>query len=343
MSLSGAIINAKKKTMNKIHIHGIVRKVAENKYRVLASTSAYDRQGDSIDQSGWMIANYLKNPVMLWAHEYSELPVAKATGVDVTSRGLELSFEFAPAEANPKAAQVKMLYDQGFLNAVSVGFIAHEQNGSVITRSELLEVSFVPVPCNQEALKLGIKKGLDVSLVSKDISEKGEVSEILDAQEVMEAKYENINEVFEIVYAFCEAYCDPANGVNDFSKLLAEAVGLLSFLATNGSDEMSEKAQRSERAKAWIAAEESRKEGRTLSGKTLEKLTKALSSMDDASGHMRDLIKGADAGREDVAEESKNAVIPKEELKEMQSQLRINDRQIELSLSVISKWMAGKK
>jgi phage head maturation protease len=43
------------------------------------------------------------------------------------------------------------------LKTVSVGFIPKErdpENQRIITRAELLEVSFVPVPCNPNALSL---------------------------------------------------------------------------------------------------------------------------------------------------------------------------------------------
>lgn len=124
------------------------------KFSVIASTSSIDRQGESIDQAGWDFANYRKNPVMLWAHNYSELPVGKADAIEVKDGQLVVDGTFASKEANPFADQVRQLYEQGILNAVSVGFIPMERQGHIITQSELLEISFVPVPANPEALAL---------------------------------------------------------------------------------------------------------------------------------------------------------------------------------------------
>ena len=160
--------------MKKIYLKAFVQRKGEsNDYQVIASTNSIDRQGDSIDQSGWQLANYLKNPVMLWAHNYDELPVAKALQIDVVNDQLIATFQFASAEANPKAAQIKQLYDEGFLNAVSVGFIPLKRSGNIIIEQELLEISFVPVPANQDALALAMTKGLDVSLVKAEL-EKGD-------------------------------------------------------------------------------------------------------------------------------------------------------------------------
>lgn len=155
--------------MNKMFIKAHIEKAGEKQYRFLASTSSIDRQGDSIDQSGWELKNFMSNPVILWAHRYDELPLGKATLVAVTENGLEIDVVFAEDEANPKAKQVKKLVDEGILNAVSVGFIAKERNGNVITRAELLEVSIVPVPANQDALALAMKE-MDAS-IQKDFDD----------------------------------------------------------------------------------------------------------------------------------------------------------------------------
>jgi HK97 family phage prohead protease len=156
--------------MNKIFIKAQIEKSAgEKAYRFLASTSSIDRQGDSIDQSGWELKNFMNNPVMLWAHRYDELPLGKVNQITINENGMEAEMVFAEEDANPKAQQVKKLVDAGILNAVSVGFIPKERNGNIITRAELLEISIVPVPANQDALALAYKD-MDLA-VKKDIEE----------------------------------------------------------------------------------------------------------------------------------------------------------------------------
>lgn len=132
-------------------------------FTMIASTADVDRQGESIDQSGWDLTNYKNNPIILWAHDYSALPIGIAEEIDVTENGLVISKgRFASAEANPQAENVRLLYEEGILRTMSVGFIPLERNGNIITKAELLEVSFVPVPANPNALSLAMTKGLKV-------------------------------------------------------------------------------------------------------------------------------------------------------------------------------------
>lgn len=124
-------------------------------FEVIASTAAVDRHGEVIDQSGWMLENYMKNPVILFGHDYWSLPVGIATEAKVTKEGLLIKGKFASEKANPFAQQVRRLYDEKIMRAVSVGFIPLEfdpTDDRKIIKAELLELSFVPVPANQEAL-----------------------------------------------------------------------------------------------------------------------------------------------------------------------------------------------
>lgn len=303
--------------MQKQFIIGLVSKASEGKYKVLASTNAVDRQGDSIDQSGWDLTNFKLNPVMPWAHDYSALPVGKATSVQVTKLGLEAEFEFAPAEGNPMAQQVKVLYDQGYLNAVSVGFIPKTRQGNIIKSAELLEISFVPVPANQEALRLSMKSidgnnDLDESMKSilKQVLEKGAVADELNAEEAFEAKYKNWCSMSDILSAFWSVYFDEATPVENFKTLLDEAIVLLQALpveapaetADEGGEATTEttddegdhemrglvaKAMTPENAKRFVAF--MAKSGRTLSKKTLDSMEKAINSMKDATTVLEEL------------------------------------------------------
>lgn len=246
--------------MQKSFIRASLTKAANGGYSVIASTSDVDRQGDSIDQQGWDIKNFLNNPVMLWAHDYSALPIAKATNVAVDQRGLVLDYEFAPAEGNPMAEQVKTLVDGGFLNAVSVGFMPLERNGNVITKMELFEVSFVPVPANPQALQLMMSKGITRDILTKFFdakeaeivvaeaaakaaTEKGEVSDELDAIEATEVKWDNWDELCEILSALWDVYFDDATDPTAFGTLLTEAIGLMQTLAAGGSDDSDDEAK----------------------------------------------------------------------------------------------------
>lgn len=123
--------------------------------RFVISTESPDRDNDTISVSGWKLANFQKNPVVLWAHDYSQLPVARATNVGVVDGKLVADAEFAD---HAFANTVLRMIDGKFLNATSVGFkpmkyLWNETRGGMdFAEQELLEFSIVPVPANAEAL-----------------------------------------------------------------------------------------------------------------------------------------------------------------------------------------------
>lgn len=356
--------------MQKQFIKGMVTKSEDGKtYKVLASTSAIDRQGDSIDQKGWDITNFKLNPVMPWAHDYSALPVAKALTTEVTVRGLEATFEFAPAEGNPMAQQVKVLYDLGYLNAVSVGFIPKERKGNVISKAELLEISFVPVPANQEALRLSFKtidgnNDLDESLKSilKQTLEKGAVSDELNAEEVWEEKYKKWNEMSEIFSAFWKVYFDEATPVENFGTLLAEAITLLQAIPNEvpaDTAETTDEEATTDAVKSAISPETTKafadfmaKSGRTLSKKTLDSMDEAITSMKNATTVLEELKAASSEDQDGAATdntEAKGIEIPTleaeiislsaDDLKLYRQKLVVDDKTNELALSVVNAHM----
>lgn len=137
-------------------------------FEVVVSTIDIDRQGESIDQSGWDLVFYKMNPVVLWAHDYWSLPIGVTDEIDVQDGKLVAKGRFAPEDANPFAQQVRRLYDLKIVRATSVGFITKEQEGGKIKSAELLEFSFVPVPANPLALSLrkAQKLGLDLAMLA---------------------------------------------------------------------------------------------------------------------------------------------------------------------------------
>lgn len=123
--------------------------------RFVISTGDVDRDGDTIDPKGWDLRPYLKNPVVLWAHDYRSLPVGKAVSVAVSDGKLVSECEFADHEF---AETVYQMVRRGFLRATSVGFrptkyvINEQRHGLDFAEQELMEYSIVPVPSNPEAL-----------------------------------------------------------------------------------------------------------------------------------------------------------------------------------------------
>jgi len=128
-----------------------------------ASTNGLDRAGDIIETEAWMkggLENFKGNPIILFNHDYNK-PIGRATGLEVTDKGLEISAKISKA-----AGDITQLVKDGVLGAFSVGFRCKdseymtETDGYKIKDAELFEVSVVSVPCNQGAT-FGLAKSFD--------------------------------------------------------------------------------------------------------------------------------------------------------------------------------------
>ena len=107
-------------------------------FKFVISTDDEDRQGEVINQSGWDFTNYKNNPVVLWGHNYYDLPIGVTDEIFTNDKGQTIAKgRFAPEDANPFAQQVRRLYDAKIVKTTSVGFIAREMEGNVITKAEI--------------------------------------------------------------------------------------------------------------------------------------------------------------------------------------------------------------
>src|SRR4051812_28452648 len=64
------------------------------------SSSSIDRSHDVIQQDGWELKNYKKNPIVLWAHDQDQPPVAKAIpkSLKVDGKKLVATAQFMPKD-----------------------------------------------------------------------------------------------------------------------------------------------------------------------------------------------------------------------------------------------------
>jgi HK97 family phage prohead protease len=132
-----------------------------NTFTFTISTASVDSYGDTIAVAGWQLAKHRSNPVVLWAHDSSLVPVGKATRTWIESGRLKSTVELAPASANPAAEQVRQLINGGFLSACSVGFTPIEWTfttdknrpmGIDFKKQVLLEWSICSVPANSDCV-----------------------------------------------------------------------------------------------------------------------------------------------------------------------------------------------
>lgn len=172
-----------------------------------ASTEHRDRQGDVLVADAWKLQNYKKNPVFLWAHDYSRPPIGKSVETTKGDGRLRIKVEFVPPEIDPFSEQVRRLYAEGFMRTVSVGFMTYkaedlteedmkqrpEMRYGRRLSGELLEVSAVPVPANPMALQNGfleaVAKGMTRNALSLPDGSVKSVSKLLrvDSPEMVRA------------------------------------------------------------------------------------------------------------------------------------------------------------
>jgi HK97 family phage major capsid protein/HK97 family phage prohead protease len=128
-------------------------------YRFIVSTEVVDRMGDVILLSGWRLANFKKNPIALFQHNAYQ-PIGRWEDIKVEGDALTARLVMAEFGTSPLINTIRSLLEQKILRACSVGFRAlkvEPLEGSMIggllfKEQELLEISVVSIPANQQAL-----------------------------------------------------------------------------------------------------------------------------------------------------------------------------------------------
>lgn len=141
--------------------------VEDRKISFVISTGSVDTSGDIVNPDGFDFTNFDKNPQVLWSHDREQLPVGKCVSHRQIENGHVATVEFVPAEISPFAEQVFQLVKNGFLNAVSIGFIPTDLDpnsfgGYDINKLSLFEFSIVTVPCNPECLVINTEKKINI-------------------------------------------------------------------------------------------------------------------------------------------------------------------------------------
>lgn len=263
-------------------------------FEIVISTDNVDRHGEIVSQKGIDFANYMTNPVVLWGHNHNQIPVGVTDEIYTRTVGTTTQTvakgRFAPHEF---AQTLRQLYDMKMLNTSSIGFIPKEYNGNTITKSELLEWSFVSIPANPYALALG-KSGFDVAdLIAKGflneevkhgddivtdepIEDKGAIADKVAEEDMYMLKQQKMEVIRKYFWAFCDVYFDEETPVEDFDTLLAEFITLLQGQPVEGTRLTVERD-----FDAIIAKHVAQKQARVLSAANREKITSAISALEE--------------------------------------------------------------
>ena len=118
-----------------------------------ANVATPDRGGDVIPATAWEdgMDNFLKNPIMLAYHDHHR-PIGKMVDHKIDANGLWIRASISAA-----AGEVYKLIKSGVLSTFSVGFLVKDAKYDsgldllIIKALELLEISVVSVPMNQDS------------------------------------------------------------------------------------------------------------------------------------------------------------------------------------------------
>lgn len=136
-----------------------------------ASDSTPDRYGDRVFVQGLSLARFNQNPILLFDHNHA-LPVG--TG-EVWAEGAELFLAPTFTRSSAKGREIENLVDEGVIRTVSIGFLPirtspNEFGGVDFLEAELLEISFVSVPANPNALRVKTMSKKNVSALAKSLA-----------------------------------------------------------------------------------------------------------------------------------------------------------------------------
>lgn len=127
---------------------------------ITISTITPDREGDRVVPEGGDFSDFMKNPILLWAHGgregYASIPIGVVTGLHVQPGvGVKASFRFL--ENDPFASRIANAYQQNVIRASSIGFkpIQATPNGQGLDHEKwsLLELSLCSVPMNPDCVR----------------------------------------------------------------------------------------------------------------------------------------------------------------------------------------------
>jgi len=191
------------------------------KVEFVISDATRDRHNTVLNQDGWHLDNYLKNPIVGYNHnvygggffaQASPDNIIGSSSVRLEDKKLIGSVVFEPAHVNPLAEKIFQKVKIGTLRAASVGFSevgegrfgegaearGAENETYYFAGQELLEWSIVNIPSNPSATKRGDYKAPTIedilneyNRLSKDFSAEElarvDIVQLLKAMEGMES------------------------------------------------------------------------------------------------------------------------------------------------------------
>jgi hypothetical protein len=161
----------------------------ERVIRFVASDDTVDRYNEVVLASGWDLADFVKNPVIMGFHNYQSWPLGTATAIGVVGNALLIDCEFDPPEVDEAADLAFRKIKHGTVKTGSVGFRGIEaitpdmgqlnpnvaemfkrypKARRIFTKQSLLEFTICPLPANPNAMAAALKAHMQFLFESDD-------------------------------------------------------------------------------------------------------------------------------------------------------------------------------
>ena len=241
-----------------------------------ANTEVKDRMGDIILPTAWErggLENFRKNPVMLSQHDHRRA-IGKFTDVRTDAKGLYVEGVISKSEP-----EIQTKIKENILKAFSVGFIIKDADyvpdtGTLyITDAELLEVSVVSVPANQDSL-FQVAKNFDTAeeyeeyrkaFAKNETKDESEEKSDSDNQEESDGSDSAINKG------------DPTMDTDVNEEVVKDPIGL----EADAREEKAKEAEKAPEAEAEAATEE-KEVAKPTTKSTAEKAEEAIEAAVEA-------------------------------------------------------------
>lgn len=136
--------------------------------RYLFSDPSVARDNHTIQT--WLVDNFNRNPVFLWAHDTKQPPIGRVVDIEQSNGLLRGTVEYMDRDVYPFADVIFQMVRNGYLNAVSTSWdplkwkLSSDRSrpgGIDFELVDLLEISQVPVPALPTALATARANGID--------------------------------------------------------------------------------------------------------------------------------------------------------------------------------------
>ncbi len=272
---------------------------AERTIDIVASDSSVDSYQTRIDQSGWDLEQFKRNPVVLFAHNDRTFTAGKALPETIRVEGgeLKMRIKFPEEGVSEEHDLACYMYSNGFMRGISVGFVPLEyedrtegsgdmkRNVRVYTKSRLLEVSLVAIPSNDNAF------AQRATVLNADLETV--LARARRFEELIDSRTEKYAPEF---VEKCVAYFEKKQPVNKAASRVMEKYFKRVLKRDQPADEV----------EAWKEIEDSLNEPVTAS----ESTTIAIKPAEPVAATEENILKAAEEIKEEVQEEDTQPSTP---------------------------------